>query len=235
MKNLLLFCFLETTSYKKDIMNFKGVIFDLDGTLVNSLEDIADSMNTILKNNNLATHELISYKNFIGNGIRNLVGKALPEANRKNELIDRCYNSMIEVYSNNCINKTIPYDGITELLNELVSRNIKLAVFSNKADELTKKIVSTLFSDWKFEAIIGLTIEANKKPNPSGAFQISEKMGISPKEMLFVGDSGVDMQTANNAGMYGVGVLWGFQTKEEITANGAKYLLNHPLDLIEIL
>jgi phosphoglycolate phosphatase len=142
---------------------------------------------------------------------------------------------MIEVYRNNAVNKTKPYDGIRELLNELVSRKIKLAVFSNKADEFTRKILLTLLPEWNFEAIAGLSIEAYKKPNPFVALQISEKFELKPEEILYVGDSGVDMQTANNAGMYAVGALWGFRTKEELTSNGEKYLLNNPLDLINIL
>jgi len=215
-------------------MDFKAVIFDLDGTLVNSLEDLADSMNSVLQNCNFLTHEIQAYKHFVGNGIRDLVCKALPEANKDLELIDKCYNMMIEVYRNNCVNKTKPYDGIVELLDELILHNMKLAVFSNKADEFAKKIVLTLLPNWNFEAIIGLSTEAHKKPNPLGALQISEKLGIIPEEIIYVGDSGIDMQTANNAGMYAAGALWGFRTKEELTSNGAKYLLSHPSDLIRV-
>jgi len=215
-------------------MNFKGVIFDLDGTLINSLEDLADSMNSVLQKFNYPIHPLQAYKHFIGNGIRNLVYKTLPEANRDEATIYECYNLMIEVYRNNAVNKTKLYDGICELLDELVSRKMKLAVFSNKADEFTKLIVQALLPKWNFEAIVGFSIEEYKKPNPFVAIQISEKFGISPEDIIYVGDSGVDMQTANNAGMYAVGALWGFRTKEELKSNGAKYLLNNPLDLIKI-
>jgi len=116
-------------------MKFKGVIFDLDGTLVDSVEDLADSMNNILQNHNFPTHALSDYKHFIGNGIRNLVFKTLPEAKRSDALITECYNQMIEDYRDNCISKTKPYDGITGLLDELVFHNMKLAVFSNKAPQ----------------------------------------------------------------------------------------------------
>jgi phosphoglycolate phosphatase len=216
-------------------MKFKGIIFDLDGTLVNSLEDLADSMNTVLQNHNFPTHAIPAYKHFIGNGIRNLVYKTLPETNRDEILITECYDLMIEEYRNNSVNKTKPYDGITGLLDELVSRNMKLAVFSNKADEFTKKIVLTLLPEWNFEAIVGLSNDAHKKPNPFVALQISEKLGIRPEDMIYVGDSGTDMQTANNAGMYAVGALWGFRTKEELISNGAMCLINNPLDLISII
>jgi phosphoglycolate phosphatase len=192
-------------------------------------------MNAILQNHNFPTHALQDYQHFIGNGIRNLVYKTLPEANRDEVTIIECYNLMIEVYRKNAVNKTKPYDGISELLDELVSRNMKLAVFSNKADEFTKQIVLALLPEWNFEAIVGLSNEAHKKPNPFVALQISEKFGLKPNEILYVGDSGVDMQTANNAGMYAVGALWGFRTKEELTSNGAKYLIKYPLDLKNII
>jgi phosphoglycolate phosphatase len=216
-------------------MNFKGVIFDLDGTLVDSLEDLADSMNTILQKFNFPTHAVPAYKHFIGNGIRNLVYKTLPEANRNEATISECYNLMIAVYRNNSVNKTKTYDGISELLDDLVSRNMKLAVFSNKADEFTKQIVQALLPGWNFETVVGLSTEAHKKPNPYVALQISKIFGISPEEIIYVGDSGTDMQTANNAGMYAVGALWGFRTKEELLANGAKQVINNPLDLLAVL
>jgi phosphoglycolate phosphatase len=216
-------------------MRYKGVIFDLDGTLVNSLEDIADSMNIVLQRHGFPPHDLPAYRRFIGNGMTNLMHEALPESSRKEELILKCYNSLLEDYRNNCINKTRPYDGIVELLNELTALKIKIAVFSNKLDELTKQVVRTLLPNWKFEAVIGFNTEIPRKPNPLGALLISQKAGISPENMIYVGDTDVDMQTANSCGMYAVGALWGFRTKEELTSSGAKYLLNHPLELIKII
>ncbi len=215
-------------------MNFKGAIFDLDGTLVNSLEDLADSMNSVLLNFSFPIHESNTYKSFIGEGIRNLIRVALPKSNRDEQTVAECYNLMMEVYNNNCTNKTKPYDGIIELLNELKSRNMKLSVFSNKADEFTKKIVQKLMPNY-FDVIMGLSTEAQRKPNPLGVLQIGEKLGIRPENLLYMGDTGIDMQTAKNAGMYGVGVLWGFRTKEELIANGAKYILDYPMDLVNIL
>lgn len=216
-------------------MNFQGVIFDLDGTLVNSLEDLADSMNTVLQSNKMPVHELQTYKQFVGKGIRSLLQEALPADCKDEVLINRCYDMMIEVYSEKCINKTKPYDGICRLLDNLVSRHIELAVFSNKADALTKKIVHALLPDWNFGAIAGLRQESHKKPNPLIALQISEILKIPPENFIYVGDSGIDMQTANNAGMYAVGALWGFRTGEELKSNGAKYLLKNPLDLIILM
>jgi len=216
-------------------MKYKGVIFDLDGTLVNSLEDIADSMNIILSKHGFPTHNLEAYKHFIGHGLKNLVRETLPEGSKDEALISSCFASMMEEYSNNCLNKTRPYDGIGELLNELTAREIKLAVFSNKVDELTKKVVMTLLPNWNFELVIGSSAEMPRKPNPFGALLISQQLEIDPEDLIYIGDTNVDMQTANSAKMYAVGALWGFRSKEELSSNGAKYLLNHPLDLIQIL
>lgn len=215
-------------------MNFKGIIFDLDGTLVNSLEDLADAMNNVLSKFNYPTHDLNAYKFFIGNGILNLVRAALPETNRDKQTIAECFNLMNEIYNNNCTNKTKPYNGIIDLLNEVKSRNMKLAVFSNKADKFTKKIVQSLIPGY-FDEVVGLSSEAQKKPNPSGALEISKKLEILPENMMYIGDTGIDMQTANNAGMYAVGVLWGFRTKEELINNGAKHIISHPTEVFNIL
>ncbi|WP_111709564.1 HAD family hydrolase [Lutibacter citreus] len=215
-------------------MKYKAVIFDLDGTLVNSLEDIADSMNTVLKKHKFPTHSYEAYQLFIGNGIKNLVSKALPEEHKTEALINSCFNSMIHFYRDACTNKTKPYTGIIELLDYLVANNIKLGVFSNKADELTKKVTATLFPNY-FEYSVGLTIESLKKPNPFKAVEISKKLGLKPEEIIFIGDTEVDMQTAKNAKMLPVGVLWGYRSKEELISNGAKHILNVPLELNKIV
>lgn len=215
-------------------MKFKAVIFDLDGTLVDSLHDIADSINMVLKNNNFPTHSVEKHQSFIGSGVRSLVQKSLPLTHRNEKQIDTCFNSMIEIYRNNCTSKTKPYDGIIELLDNLISRDIKLSVLSNKADELTKKITHTLFPNY-FDPIIGLTSEALKKPNPTVVLEISKNLGIKPEETIYVGDTGIDMQTANSANMFAVGVTWGFRPKEELILNGAKHILNNPIDLIDII
>lgn len=215
-------------------MKYKGVIFDLDGTLVNSLEDIADAMNKVLINLNYPTHSYESYQYFIGSGLRNLVSKSLPETHNHEQHIDKCYQLMIEEYTNNCTRKTKAYEGIALLLDHLISNKIKLSVFSNKSDELTKKITADLFPDI-FENVVGLRIEELKKPNPSEALAICESLGLKTEEIIFVGDSGIDMQTAVNADMLAVGVSWGYRPEEELIASGAKYVINHPLDLMKII
>ena len=215
-------------------MKYKGIIFDLDGTLVNSLEDISDAMNSVLKGLNYPIHNYDTYQYFIGSGLRNLVSKALPESNNSIDEIETCFESMVKGYRETCTIKTKPYDGIIELLDNLVSRNIKLAVFSNKADELTKKIVADIFPNY-FSNVVGLSIESLKKPNPFEAIAISEKWNLKPEEIIFIGDSDIDMQTAVNANMFPVGVTWGYRTEEELKASGAKMVIHNPLELIQSL
>jgi phosphoglycolate phosphatase len=215
-------------------MKFKGIIFDLDGTLVNSLEDISDAMNTVLTNLNYPTHTYDTYQYFIGSGLRNLVSKALPASNNSEDQIETCFDCMITEYREICTLKTKPYKGIIELLDNLASKNIKLAVFSNKADELTKKIAVEIFPDY-FDAAVGLSTEELKKPNPLEAIEISKNWNLKTEEILFVGDSDIDMQTANNANMFAVGVSWGYRTEQELKNSGAKLVINNPSELIEIL
>ena len=215
-------------------MKFKGIIFDLDGTLVDSLHDISDAMNTVLESLNYPTHTYDTYQYFIGSGLRNLISKALTSSNNKEEQIEICFEMIIQEYRKICTSKTKPYEGILELLDNLTSQNIKLAVFSNKADELTKKIASEIFPN-HFDTAVGLSTEELKKPNPFEAIEISKKWNLKPEEILFVGDSDIDMKTAVNANMFPVGVSWGYRTEEELKSSGAKLVINNASELIEIL
>jgi phosphoglycolate phosphatase len=209
------------------------VIFDLDGTLTDSLEDLADSMNKILIEKGYPVHDYETYKNFIGNGIQNLVVKALPESARTNEIISGSYDLMILYYGENCVVKTRLYDGMAELVKRLKEKSIKLAVLSNKADELTKRIIEGLLNSSDFEIILGAKPGLPAKPDPTGALLISKQLGVPPENILYLGDTEVDMNTANKAGMFAVGVLWGFRTKDELVKNGAKKIIKHPLELLQ--
>jgi len=216
-------------------MNIKGIVFDLDGTLADSVIDIAESMNLVLKEQNIPVHKIDAYKQFAGNGLRKLVERALPENLRKGEAYTKNLNRMLEVYGENCINKTKLYPGVADLLDQLQEKGIMIAVFSNKDDNLTQKVVKVLLSNWDVAFVSGISSTVDRKPKPQGALLAAEKMGLSPSEMMFVGDSGVDMETAKNAGMTGVGVLWGFRSAEELKANGAKAIISEATDLINHL
>lgn len=213
----------------------KGIIFDLDGTLVNSIEDLADSMNYVLAQNNFGTYNTNTYKQFVGTGIRNLVIKALPNGHKDEQTVNKCFKMMLETYSQNCTNKTKPYEGITQMLNELTNRKIKMAILSNKADKLAQRVAKEILSKWHFETVIGFTDEESRKPNPKSTLQIVNELNLPKPEILYLGDSGTDMQTANNAGLYAIGALWGFRSEEELVLNGAKHLLKHPMELLDIM
>lgn len=216
-------------------MSIKGIVFDLDGTLADSIEDIAESMNQVLKEQGLMTHNIETYKSYVGNGIRKLVMRSLPKELRTDDFFDRNFKRMLEIYGANCINKTKLYSGIEDLLDQLQEKDIKIAVFSNKANDLTQKVVKVLLAKWDIAFAIGAGGDVERKPDPQGALMAADVMGISPSELMFVGDSGVDMETAENAGMYAVGVLWGFRGEEELMANGAKVVINKASDLIKYL
>lgn len=212
-------------------MTFEAVIFDLDGTLLNSIVGIADAMNMLLRRLNYPTHEIETYKYLVGEGIAELVNRALPPEKRGIHDMTRLATDYRALYAETWPENSPPYEGIPELLDSLSSMKIKLSVLSNKSDDFTRRMVSTLLPRWTFEVVKGVIDGGPRKPDPSAALGIAETTGIPPEKTIFVGDSGVDMQTAVNAGMYGVGVLWGFRKADELLAHGAKQLINHPLEL----
>ncbi|MDR3288541.1 MAG: HAD family hydrolase [Peptococcaceae bacterium] len=216
-------------------MQYKGVIFDLDGTLIDSLEDIADALNAVLEKNGIQAHAYAEYRQFIGEGMNNLISKALPEKLRTEAWLSRLLLAMREEYRARCLDKTKPFAGMEELLRELSARGMKLAVLSNKIDELTKSVTLALFPGVRFEQLLGTSEETPRKPDPAGALRIVKQIGVAPADVIYVGDSGVDMKVANRAGFLPVGALWGYRTKEELLAEGAKHLIQHPGELLKLL
>ena len=215
------------------MQTYPAILFDLDGTLINSLEDIADAMNHTLSTFDLPTHPYESYKHFIGKGLKNLVKSCVPPTVRDNpETIDRCLQTMVAHYRQNLTNKTCLYPGIAELLDTLTEKGIKMAILSNKADALTQQICAKLLHQWSFEVIMGATDDFPRKPNPEAALFIAKKMQIAPGNILYIGDSNVDMQTARAAGMFPVGVTWGFRTREELEEAGARVVIEGVMELM---
>ena len=215
-------------------LKYDGVICDLDGTLVDTLEDLADAMNRVLSAEQATLHSRATYKLLVGKGIRDLVGRALPADKRSEETIARCYEAMIADYGEHCLVKTRAYDGVAELVSGLRAAGAKLAVLSNKSDELTRRIVESLFDRGDFDVVMGARPGLPLKPDPAVALLISERLGVAPSRMVFLGDSGLDMLTATAAGMIAVGAAWGFRTKDELVENGASAVLDHPLGLLEL-
>lgn len=214
---------------------FQAVIFDLDGTLLDSIADLTDAMNTVLLKMGHAIHRVDDYKHMVGEGVRMLVVRALPEAVRDDVTIERCVAMLREEYGKSWAVKTQPYEGIVELLEALTARRVKMSVLSNKIDELTKRAVSHFFSGYSFAYVMGAISPLPIKPDPTGALWIARNLYIEPDKILFLGDSDTDMKTAAAAGMNPVGALWGFRTEDELWESGARAVLHHPLALLDLL
>lgn len=210
---------------------FSAVIFDLDGTLLETLSDLAGAMNQILGKHGFPLHETGVYRKFIGNGVEQLVRRSIPE-NTPEDLVPALVREMKLAYGKGWAVKTRPYDGIPELLKELTDRNTALAVLSNKPDEFTKKMTTHFFPGIPFAAVFGARNGIPLKPDPASALEICRITGKKPDDFIYLGDSGTDMQTANRAGMYPVGVLWGFRDDKELRENGAKMLIKRPDEIL---
>lgn len=209
----------------------KGCIFDLDGTLVDSLKDLGESMNKVLLNHGLKTYPIASYNQMVGNGVRKLVERALGE---HTDILDECLEEFYKIYEENCLNNTLPYEGIIQLISHLKEQGIQLGVVTNKPHHLAIRIVETLFPDI-FTAIYGNQSLYPVKPDASSTVIALMSMRIKKEECIFIGDSNVDIETAYNAGMESIGVCWGFRGEEELRQAGANYICFVPDDIERIV
>jgi phosphoglycolate phosphatase len=215
-------------------MDFDGVIFDLDGTLVDTLEDIGDAMDRVLALEGAPGHSPDEYRYLIGHGIRNLVTEALPSERRDDETVARCYARMIADYGGHALAKTHVYDGVPDLVRALRAAGVPLAVHSNKAEPLTRDIVAALLDPADFVVVAGARPDAPLKPDPAVALAIAQTFGLPPAQVVYLGDSPVDMRLATAAGMIPVGASWGFRTPQELLDSGAWAVISHPLELLEL-
>lgn len=213
----------------------KLVVFDLDGTLVDSVSDLADAVNTSLVKYGFEPHSVEKYYGFVGNGTLKLIERALGEKQRDRETVERVHKAFADEYREHCLDKTGPYDGIGELLLKLDDMGIKTAVASNKTDEFTKTIVDKLFCGYDFYEVSGSKDGVPKKPDPQIVLSIMKRGGFSEGETLYVGDSDVDVMTGHNAKLAVCGCEWGFRGAEELKNAGADYLLHKPDELLEII
>ncbi|NLJ82153.1 MAG: HAD family hydrolase [Bacteroidales bacterium] len=214
-------------------MKPKLIIFDLDGTLLNTLEDLADSGNYILSKYGFNQHSLDDYRYFVGNGIYKLVERILPENKREKTFVEEVRSEFMSYYDQHKADKTAPYQGIIELLEELQQRGIQMAIASNKAQEAMDPLVEFYFPTVTFAAVFGQRTGIPTKPNPDIVFDILNKTNISKSDTLYVGDTAVDMQTAKSAGVKSVGVLWGFRPKEELVQAQAELIIEKPEELLK--
>jgi phosphoglycolate phosphatase len=214
---------------------YQAVIFDLDGTLLDTLEDIGDAVNRVLSAGGFPGHPIDAYRFFVGDGVAMLITRALPEDQRDAETIRSCLDAYRADYDRHWKVKTRLYDGVGVMLNELAARGLKLAILSNKPHEFTQECVREFLSTWSFDAVIGQRDGVPLKPDPAGALAIAHTLGIPPAACLYLGDTAVDIKTAIAAGMMPVGVLWGFRPMEELRESGATILIQQPLEILGLL
>ncbi len=223
-----------TMDEQKTILEqYRAVLFDMDGTLLNTLDDIAMAGNRVLAAQGFSEHPVEAYRMFIGSGARNLIIRALPEFARQNAtLVDTCLQLFLDDYGLNQNVRSRPYPGIEALLDGLAARKIPMAILTNKPHWAALECAGNLLGRWGFFDVRGQREGCPIKPEPSGALAIARDLGMPPEKILYLGDSAVDMHTAVAAGMMPVGVLWGYRDREELLAAGAEFLLAHPMELL---
>ncbi|MBQ7119609.1 MAG: HAD family hydrolase [Oscillospiraceae bacterium] len=214
-------------------MAIKAVLFDLDGTLLNTLSDLTDSVNFMLENFGFPTHSEQKIRSIVGHGVKNLISRALPP-DASEELFEKALSTYKAHYETNQINKTAPYAGIPAMLRELKSRGIKLAIVSNKHNEATQFLSRHYFGDL-IDFTIGNCDFLEKKPAPDMANYVLDKLDISKNEAVFAGDAETDILTAKNAGLPCITVTWGFRDRDELIGSGAEIFVDEPKDFISVI
>lgn len=212
---------------------YDTIIFDLDGTLLNTLEDLADSVNSALGLYGFPHRSLEEVRSFVGNGVERLMELSIPHG-INNPMYEKCLLDFRNHYSNNMQNKTDAYEGIMELLEQLSRENYKIAIVSNKFDTAVKELNQDYFAKY-IKVAIGESQNVSKKPAPDTVFQALKELGSTADRAVYVGDSEVDVQTAKNSGLVCVGVTWGFRNRELLEQKGANYIVDKPLELLKII
>ncbi|MDE5790692.1 MAG: HAD family hydrolase [Muribaculaceae bacterium] len=210
----------------------KLVIFDLDGTLLNTIADLGNACNYALRMMGYSEHALSTYNYMVGNGVRKLIQRAEPDADE--ETVDKLLSIFREYYDQHCTDETIPYPGIPELLKDLTERQISIGVTSNKYEAAVEKIVKHYFPDIPFVALLGQIEERPAKPDPSIVFALLNEFPTPKREILYVGDSAVDMETARRACVESVGVTWGFRPVSELRKAYADHIVNRPSEILKL-
>jgi phosphoglycolate phosphatase len=216
-------------------MKVSAVAFDLDGTLLDTLADLSDSMNAVLVREGYPPHPADAYRHFVGDGMAMLVRRALPPGCGDRPLVQRCMESMEAEYGRRWNCKTRPYAGVPVLLDALRRHGVAAAVLSNKPEAFVRLIIERLMGEWRFHPVLGARPGLPHKPDPTGALQVTAALGLTPRRIAYVGDSGIDMRTATAAGMQAIGAAWGFRSVAELRLSGASWIAADPRDLISLL
>lgn len=213
----------------------KLAIFDLDGTLLDTIGDLAASCDAVMLQNGLPQHTADEYRQMVGRGILRLVEAAIPEPLRTPEYVEKVRQDFVAYYLDHIDLYTHPYTGISELLKALVERGVKIAVASNKFQVGTERLIRSFFPDIEFVAVLGQRVGVPLKPDPQIDLEIIAAAGVEPSETLHIGDSGVDMQTAHAAGVRAVGVTWGFRSREELEESGADVIVDNAEQILNLI
>ncbi len=223
------------------MLRWNTILFDLDGTLIDTIADLADATEAVLHElgrgdgTDAPIYSFDQYRLFVGNGARKLVERAMGEGSAEQE-IDAAFARFLEIYDRNFCIKTAPYDGIYALLDELTKRGYKLGIVTNKPETQARKLAELLFDKYPFACVYGGAVEGRPhKPDPQVVRLALQDLNATAEETLFVGDSDVDIHTGHNAGMVAAGVTWGFRGEAELRAAGADILIDHPLELLQYL
>ncbi len=209
------------------------IIFDLDGTLLNTLEDLRDSVNFALGKQNFPLRTLPEIRSFVGNGIRLLMERSVPE-NTTPEIFEACFNDFCDYYKIHMEDKTAPYEHINDMLKNIKAEGFKTAIVTNKADFAAQDLCKRMFGD-TIDLVVGSTDDRPNKPAPDGVYYALESLGSKLENTVFVGDADTDILTANNAGLESIGVLWGFRDRKVIEKEGAKYIVSTVKELEKLL
>jgi phosphoglycolate phosphatase len=216
-------------------MRYQAVLFDLDGTLLDTLEDLASAANRVLADRNLPGHPVAAYRTFVGDGLQTLMERILPDDQRNSAVVREAMAAFEEAYAEQWHVRSTPYPGIATLLDRLTTQGVRLSILSNKPDAFVRLCVQQLLPNWHFHPLLGQRPGVPKKPDPTAALDVARLLDLPPSSVLYVGDSGVDMHTARSAGMDAVGVLWGFRGADELRQTGAHHLIARPEDLLPIV
>lgn len=214
-------------------MKIEGIVFDLDGTLIDTLDDLMDSVNFALAKYDFPARNLDEIRSFVGNGVKRLVDLSVPEGTSE-EIGADCLAIFKEHYKGNSRNKTAPYAGIKEMLAKVKEKGYKTAVVTNKIQDAAIEIIRSFFGD-KIDVIIGQVDGVAQKPEPDGVWLALEKLGVSKENSVYVGDSEVDCMTAHNAGIPCIGVTWGFRDRSVLEEHKAEFIIDKPEELFEVL
>jgi len=215
-------------------MKYKAIIFDLDGTLLNTIDDLTNSMNRVLSKDRFPTYTVADYKLMVGYGAYELVKRALPASiNKENDILSYLKQFKAD-YDANWNVKTELYWGVAEMLNSLVQLGIKLSILSNKPQEAMLKCVEQYLHPYRFEIILGQREGIPIKPDPTAALEMCDQLGLTPDQVIFIGDTAVDIETGKRAGMYTIGVNWGFRSRSELEKMKADYIIDKPEMLMTI-